>query len=225
MEQVSERRVRQESTNFVEDRRHSLVLEPSGVFGELVLKERFDLRVLDVAEHSLSERFLQQDTRQIEQRRVRIRQQCKKRVPEDVFHPRTPRVAPDLLHRRQYTARDQVAVRVVVFEDVKRDRVPDVRRVEIEEVVTPILRDAAQDALHEVAVRVDHGESVSVPQVGRDQVFQERRFPDARFPDQVEVVASVIPTDSKLPPLIPPVRLAEITEIVHSFIIRTFPPA
>jgi len=84
-----------------------------------------------------------------------------------------------------------------VCQKIEADRVLAVGGVENHQVVGPAWRDVRQDALHQVAVRVDDADAPTSQDVLEDQVVQQRGFAGAVLAENIEVLAAALLAQAK----------------------------
>ena len=113
-------------------------------------------------------------------------------VRQDVLEAGPPAVRPDRLEGGDDTRDGQVAVLGrVVGEDVEADRISEVGGVEVADVIDARAGDVVEEALGEVAVRVEEGDALAGGDVLQDQVLEEGRLAGAGLADRVEVLPAI----------------------------------
>ena len=110
-----------------------------------------------------------------------------------MYSRRGPQLSAQIALKAADDARDgQVAVLGrVVGEDVEADRMSEVGGVEVADVIDARAGDAVEEALGEVAVRVEEGNPLAGLDVLQDQVLEEGRLAGAGLADGVEVLPAI----------------------------------
>jgi hypothetical protein len=207
---VSHDRIQDELADLVLDRGDGLALEVLVVARELVGPERADEHVLDLPHHPRAVALVGEHPVHAEERRVPAVEQGRDGVVEDVFEPRSPRVAPDALERRDDAGRDQVPViGSDVGKRVQSDGEFDVPRVEIHEMIGPLRRDVVQQFLRQIAVRIDDADAMAERYVLQDEVAEQRGLAGAGLADDVEVLALVHGGHAERPGVAPALPFAD----------------
>ena len=99
-----------------------------------------------------------------------------------------------------------------VGQKVPPDRVLEIRRVEVDDVLRPSPWDELKQLRGEVAVRVDEANAMAGVDVLHQKVPKKRGLAGAGFADHVDVVAAVGGANAKTLPLAAEVGLPEIDD-------------
>ena len=176
-----ERGVREECADFVLDRRNSIGAHSVSVFFILVFPELSYLRIFDMLDGLLAIFLIGKEPENVGQRRLRLVEERKERVPENVLHPDTPGLRPHFLENLEEARRGK---RALFGRNALQWVVPKglsgIRHVEKNHIAFPVLRNARHDALDQVAVRIDEHEPLAGFDIGEDEPLEQGRFARAR---------------------------------------------
>src|SRR5262249_20358788 len=109
IEHPADQRACEERPSLVEDWGHGFVAELLSVLFELGLPERADLGVGDAGHDKLPEFRVCQEPGQVAQGGPWELPKRQEGLPQDVFHPRSPEIGPDLPEGADEAGRDEIA--------------------------------------------------------------------------------------------------------------------
>jgi len=78
-----------------------------------------------------------------------------------------------------------------VGEKIEADGEVEVAGIEIHKIVGAPRRDAVEQLLGEIAVRIDQPDTVPGGKMLHDEITQQRRFSRTRFADEVEMLTAI----------------------------------
>ena len=184
--------------NLVLDGGRRLLGIAVAVVGKLLRPKVLHDRVLHVINHLFSILFIGIHAIDTEQGCVRILKQGEKRIREDVFHARAPCILPNLLKGRHEAAYHEVAFVVAdILHHVKRNRVLEIKRSEVDDIFYAILRDVIENSINRPPMRVNKGESFAVPNILNRHVLKQGRLAHAGLADDVHMAVAVLRLDAE----------------------------
>ena len=189
---ISHNRIQKELPDFILDRRNGLAFEPLVVVFIFLRPKRPDERVFDLPDNLGPVVVVGEQAIHAEQSLVPTFQQRGRRIVENIFESRPPRVPPDALESRHDARGDEVPViGGYRADDVQSDGEFQVARIEIHQMIRPLRRDVVQKFFGQVAVRVNDTNTVAQRDVLQNQIPQQGGFSSAGFADDIEVLPFV----------------------------------
>ena len=118
-----------------------------------------------------------------------------------MLEPGAPELVEHLAKRREDAGRDE---RPLLGRNQREGVQPEgevrVGGIEEDDIVAPVAWHEVEEALGEVAVRVEQGAARARVHLGDEEAFEERGLPRARLPEQVHVAREIARADTEQPP-------------------------
>ena len=184
--------VPEKPSDLVLERSDSLKPEAALISGVLLPPEGPDDRIPDLRGHALAESVVREETRQGEDREPSV-EECRERVPQDVFESRPPARSPDPAKSGEHPGDHEVRLILGhLGEEIQSHRARKVARVEVQHVARPRLRDRVQNLPGEVSMRIKETHTSPGIEVLEDEVPKQGALPRASLPDDVQVLRPVL---------------------------------
>ena len=160
-------------------------------------------RIRTVIELETPKILVRQDLRNLHQGRAALRMlhDQKHRVPHVLFeHRATGRLEIiQLIEYADHLIDDErllLGMRRIELKHIDTDRTLDIRRIENDDVLGPLLRYRSQDILDGVSVRIDEAKPLAAYRILLRHLLQEIRFSGTGLTDRVQVATPIIIGDA-----------------------------
>ena len=100
------------------------------------------------------------------------------------------------------------------FENIETDRIINIRRVKVDDIVDAVRGNAFDHVFGKVAVRIDDPHAMAGVNVGHHHVLDHCRLAHAGFSDNVNVPAAVVGLDPEFARSVPEIRRSERDHLV-----------
>jgi hypothetical protein len=177
---------------------------------KLPLPERADDRIGHAAYHRMSVAGIAEELHQRYERRPRCFQEREQAIAEDVFHPRAPGIAVDLLEGGEHSrCNERPCLGGTSRQRIEGDGMLLVSGIEQHHIIGAMGRDASEDRLGQVAMRIDETAPVSGSDIIEKQSREQSALPHAGLTDDVEMAAAIVGTEGDKTVIVPKRNAAE----------------